>query len=104
MIRLLIRQGPFYITAFTALFVALDNAGWLVNLKPRLMEEAAAPMSDSCFIQDGQEVCLRILPFTSMEFVEEQIGVEWWVAAAVLLVGTIIIGFTARRLWEMVFD
>ena len=108
MIKLLIKQGPFYLSSFTALFLAMDQTGWLDRLFP--LEEISEPIAEeTCFVNEaGEDVCFRMLPMMleSIDFVPEDTPIyqEPWFVVAALIIGTLVLGFLARKVWEFVFE
>lgn len=99
MIKLIIKQVPFYISSFTALFLALANTGpesggsWLDRLIPIVDDAEMALIS---------EEFQSVLPMTSgpLDFVEEQGTLELWVVLAVFLSGGLLLGYLFSRLWK----
>jgi hypothetical protein len=90
MIKLLIKQGPFYIASFTTLFLALDNTGWLDRWFP---EANMAPISEALFMTSGP---------VSGPLVENESNLPLWMALVALVVVGLLLGWIFSRVWRFI--
>ena len=102
MIKLIIKQGPFYISSFTALFLALAQTGWLDRMFP--MTEISSPLPEPMIGSavecnaDGQ--CTESFMFGDLDFVPEQGAIPEWLVLLVFISGGLLLGFLLSRLWK----
>lgn len=106
MIKLIIKQGPFYISAFTALFLALANTGWLDRMFPvtEISTPLPQPMIGSAVECDENGVCTESFMLGDLDFSPASTpSEEWWFILLLLVGGTIFLGYITRKTWEVVF-
>jgi len=100
-IKLLIKQGPFYISSFTALFLAMVQTGFI---KPDDgMNEIAlpGPMIGSAVECNADGECTESFMLGDLDFAPEvAFYQEWWFVLAVLVIGGLALGWLASRVWS----
>lgn len=117
MLKLLVKQGPFYISSFTALFLAMHQTGWLDRLFPILEDQdmgvIAEPMIGDALScekdpKTGETFCVSefaLSEFPDLEFISDPVPFyqEPWFVLAAFVVGGLFIGWIASRAWRWIF-
>ena len=102
MIKLLIKQGPFYITSFTALFLALANTGWLDRMFPSDMDQISLPqpMIGSAVSCNADGECTESFMLTDLDFTPAESMLPMGIALVSFIIGGIVLGYIFSRLWK----
>lgn len=111
MIKLLIKQGPFYIASFTSLLLAMHQTGLMDRLFP-LQEisadiEAPAPMIGSAVECNADGECTESFMLGDLDFVpggDTAFYQEWWFILLAFIIGGLLLGWLLRKIWEFVED